>query len=73
MRQVINGKVYDTEKATLIAEDGYGNPSDLHWWHEALYRTAKGNCSCLGKEVRARNTSGRWSPTAGAEAGGSSP
>ncbi len=42
MRQVINGKVYDTEAATKLADDRFGNASDFGRWEEALYQTAKG-------------------------------
>jgi len=43
MKQVINGKMYDTEKATLIGEKTYGNSSDVHYDYEALYVTKKKN------------------------------
>lgn len=49
MRQVINGKIYDTEKATMVAEDEFGRPGDLNWWYEALYRTPKGNYFLYGE------------------------
>jgi len=42
MKQVIDGKVYNTETATLIAEDSYGFPRDFHHWEESLYITKKG-------------------------------
>jgi len=41
MRQVIDGKVYDTETATLIANDSFGYPSDFKHWDESLYITKK--------------------------------
>ncbi|NLG84191.1 MAG: hypothetical protein GX493_06210 [Firmicutes bacterium] len=45
MRQVIGGKLYDTEKATLVASDRYwdGQNWDRNGRNLYLYRTAKGN------------------------------
>lgn len=43
MKQVVNGKVYDTETAELIHE--FENPAvrgDFHYLEESLYRTANG-------------------------------
>lgn len=45
MRQIVGGKVYDTEKATLVAHDRYW---DGHNWDRKgrniyLYKTKKGN------------------------------
>lgn len=42
MKQIINGKKYDTETATLIAEDSYLYQSDFRYYDEALYKTKKG-------------------------------
>lgn len=42
MKQVINGKTYNTETATEIAEDSYGFSSDFNFWQETLYVTKKG-------------------------------
>lgn len=43
MKQVINGKVYNTETATKIGSNGNGfGPSDFHYLWEALYITKKG-------------------------------
>jgi len=41
MKRVIGGKVYNTETATLIAEE-CGSPGELTCWNEQLYRTIKG-------------------------------
>jgi len=49
MRKVINGKVYDTEKATLVAFDRFGFPGDFNAWYEALYVTRKGNYFLYGE------------------------
>jgi len=43
MRRVIDGKVYDTDKASLIAEDSFGYVNDFKHWEERLYKTKKGN------------------------------
>lgn len=42
MKKIINGKRYDTEKATLIGEGGYAHRGNHSYYWEALYRTAKG-------------------------------
>lgn len=44
MREIINGKVYDTEKATLVADDRYwdGRNWDRRGRNTYLYRTPKG-------------------------------
>lgn len=45
MKQVINGKLYDTEKADLVASDRYwdGHNWDRHGRNVYLYKTKKGN------------------------------
>jgi hypothetical protein len=43
MKKIINGKIYDTEKAECIAEDWYSNPSDFRHTFKELYVTKKGN------------------------------
>lgn len=45
MRETIGGKVYDTEKATLVASDRYwdGSNWDRRGRNQYLYKTAKGN------------------------------
>jgi hypothetical protein len=42
MKQVIAGKLYDTETAEHIAKDSFGNHGDFKHWEESLCRTAKG-------------------------------
>lgn len=49
MRRVIEGKVYDTEKAIMVAEAEFGVSGDFRHWHEALYKTAKGNYFLYGE------------------------
>ena len=44
MKSTINRKMYNTETAVLVAEDGsLVGTSDFHFWSEKLYLTAKGN------------------------------
>jgi hypothetical protein len=41
--KIIDGKRYDTEKATRITDCGAAcSRTDFHWWKETLYRTADG-------------------------------
>ena len=42
MKRVIDGILYDTEKATELGHDSYSNPSDFHYWSETLYKSPKG-------------------------------
>jgi hypothetical protein len=42
MKQVIDGKTYNTETATELANSRWGNCSDLRHWSETLYRTKNG-------------------------------
>ncbi|RQD73490.1 MAG: hypothetical protein D5R97_09295 [Candidatus Syntrophonatronum acetioxidans] len=48
MKKVINGKLYDTEKAVFIASYRYSNPSDFKHIEEDLYKTKKGNYFLAG-------------------------
>lgn len=45
MKQVIDGKVYDTETADLVASDNYwdGSNWDRHGRNTYLYKTKRGN------------------------------
>lgn len=45
MKQVINGKLYNTKTATLLASDHYwdGHNWERHGRNTFLYRTSKGN------------------------------
>lgn len=49
MRRIVNGKVYDTEKAEEIGyyRNGRGR-SDFRWIEESLYVTSKGNFFLAG-------------------------
>ena len=49
MKKVINGKRYDTETATKVADDSYSNYGDLGYWSEELYHTNKGNWFLVGE------------------------
>ena len=49
MRNVIDGKVYDTETAEQIASTTYSKYGDLTYWSEELYRTQKGNWFLAGE------------------------
>jgi hypothetical protein len=44
MRQIVDGKLYDTEKARLVASDHYwdGHNWDRHGRNVYLYKTVKG-------------------------------
>lgn len=72
MKRVIDGKVYNTETATLIGEDSYGYSSDFSYWSESLYKTRNGAYFIHG-EGGARSKWGRqtsqntWSGGAGIE------
>lgn len=37
MKKIINGVRYDTDKATLVGEAGYGRRSDFAHWEAGLY------------------------------------
>ena len=50
MKRIINGKRYDTSKATEIAS--YSSPHsrrDFHFYAESLYRTPRGNWFLCGE------------------------
>lgn len=42
MKKIINGKVYNTDTATLLADYEYGYSRDFNYVYEALYLTKKG-------------------------------
>ena len=49
MKKVMNGKLYDTEKADQLFNRQYGYPSEFDWFTEDLYRTKKGAYFIYGK------------------------
>ena len=42
MKKIINGAKYDTSTAKCLGYSEYGNPSDLNYCHERLFRTKSG-------------------------------
>lgn len=43
MKKIINGKMYDTDKATALGYDtSGGTPRDFSWWKETLYQKRTG-------------------------------
>lgn len=43
MKQVVNGRIYNTETATMITTIDTDNRRDVEWERTSLYRTAKGS------------------------------
>ena len=48
MKRIINGKMYDTNTATLIAEYSYSNTRDFRHFHEELYQKKTGEFFLYG-------------------------
>ena len=48
MKKVVKGKLYDTEKATLIAEWSWGSPGNFQHVVEGLYKTRNGRYFIAG-------------------------
>ena len=49
MKRIINGKMYNTDTATCVGSDEYGNPRDYRHWYEALYRKKSGEYFLYGE------------------------
>ena len=50
MKRIIDGKIYNTDTATLIAEaSSHVGRSDFSWWEEELYVTPKGRFFVYGE------------------------
>lgn len=49
MKKIINGKVYDTDKAEEMGYWEYSNPSDFHHISETLYRKRTGEFFIWGE------------------------
>lgn len=49
MNKIINGKRYDTDRASLVGEDSYSNSRDFNHWHEALYQKRTGEFFLYGE------------------------
>jgi hypothetical protein len=69
MKAIINGKRYDTAKATLLAEASSDvGRSDFDWWEEELYRTLRSGAYFLAGQGHARSHyakslgGGSWGP-----------
>ena len=41
MKQIVDGKLFDTETAVVIGERSYGSRGDFRYVEETLYRTPK--------------------------------
>lgn len=48
MKKIIGGKVYDTEKARLLGDDG-GEQDNFRHWHEELYQKRTGEFFLYGE------------------------
>lgn len=42
MKKIICKKEYDTDKATLLKKNTFGNPGDVDGYEESLYKTEDG-------------------------------
>lgn len=49
MKKVINGKLYDTDKARYLGGDSYSNSRDFHHWTEELYQKRTGEFFLYGE------------------------
>lgn len=49
MKQIIDGKLYNTKTATFLGEYQYSNSRDFHFLYEALYKTKKGTYFLYGE------------------------
>ena len=49
MKQIVEGKSYNTETAEQVATDSFSNYGDLQYWSEELYRTKRGNWFLSGE------------------------
>lgn len=67
MKKIIDGKKYDTETATLLAEDRRSS-GDSDWYREALY-CAKNGSFFLAGEGGATSSWGREIPHHGRDSG----
>lgn len=69
MKAIINGKRYDTEKATKLASaSSNAGRSDYSWWSEELYKTPRSGTFFLAGQGHARSHyaanlgGGSWGP-----------
>lgn len=49
MKKIINGKVYDTDKARELGTDSYSSPRDFNYWREVLYQKRTGEFFLYGE------------------------
>lgn len=49
MKKIINGKVYDTDKARRLGVDSYSDSRDFHHWSEVLYQKRTGEFFLYGE------------------------
>ena len=49
MKQIIKGKLYDTDTAKLVGDYSFSNPRDFKYMYEALYRKRTGEYFIYGK------------------------
>lgn len=49
MKKIINGKLYDTDKAHYLGGDSYSNSRDFHHWTEELYVKRTGEYFLYGE------------------------
>ena len=49
MKKIINGRLYDTEKAKELGSDSYSNRRDFHYWVETLYKKRTGEFFIYGE------------------------
>ena len=52
MRQIVDRKIYDTEKAVLVAQYQISTIGDMNWVYEELYRTPNGRFFLYGNGGR---------------------
>ena len=69
MKQIIDGKRYDTETATEIGCDSFGNTGDFSHWEEALYHTK--SCQFFLAGTGGGNTQYAHQVSSNSRAGGS--
>lgn len=49
MKKIINGRLYDTDKAAYLGYDLYAGPRDFEYWREELYKKRTGEFFLYGQ------------------------
>lgn len=49
MKKIINGKLYDTDKARHLGTDSFAGPRDFKYWREELYQKRTGEFFLYGE------------------------